>query len=207
MDALQTGIRARIVPLASVAELVPNGGVVLDLGCGQGLVAELVSPRVDRVVGIDFDPRKCAMARQRLAAVPNVEIRHADVVAELERMPEGRAATVLLSDALSSFPSEVAQDRVLSLAARALAPGGTLVLKFIDTDPAWKVRLSWALSFVVCRALRLSRSDGQRFLYRSRSAYRRVLEALDLEVSERLLHRERRLVVPHAVLVARKRRD
>lgn len=204
IEALQTGLRARIVPLDAIAALVPDGGIVLDLGCGQGLLARQIAGRVERVVGVDFDPRKCQMGRELLGGLKNVELVVDDLIAFLERTPAPRARTVLLSDTLSSFIADEVQDRVLLLATRALEPGGTIVLKFIDTEPRWKVTLSRLLSSVIYRVLRLSRSEGQRFRYRSRRVYRTLLEQSGLRVTEHLLHRRLHHPVPHVVLVAQR---
>jgi cyclopropane fatty-acyl-phospholipid synthase-like methyltransferase len=192
------------VPLDAIAALVPDGGVVLDLGCGQGLLARRFAARVERVVAVDFDPRKCQMARDGLALVPNVEVLTEDIGRFLDRIAKNSAQCVVIADTLSSFISKEGQDALLACAASALAPDGVLLLKFIDTSPTWKRAVSHAISAVVYRGLRLSLSQDQQFLYRSRLDYKRVLEGLGFHVSEHLLHRTLHHPVPHVVLVARK---
>ncbi|KMO68564.1 class I SAM-dependent methyltransferase [Mycolicibacterium chlorophenolicum] len=49
-------------------------GDVLDVGCGDGLLAQRLAPVSRTVVGIDTDPAATHRARARLAAVDNVSV-------------------------------------------------------------------------------------------------------------------------------------
>jgi SAM-dependent methyltransferase len=202
LGRLQGAVRARIAPLAEVAALVPPGGRVRELGCGEGLLLALVAPRAERVIGVDFDPRKCRQARARLARFPDVEIREEDILAHLAAAPRGGDRAVLLSDTLSSL-SFAQQDEVLRGAIACLAPGGALVLKIIDTEPAWKTRVSTLVSSFTC-GFKLSLSAGQSFRYRPRGAYREILAAAGLTVEEHLLHERLHHPVPHVVVIGRR---
>lgn len=201
IDWLQARIRARIVPLDQVAAAVPSRGLVLELGCGQGLVLELLADRVERAIGVDYDERKCHLARAALSRHPHVEIVCADIVSFLRDF-SGVAECVIISDTLSSFPKHL-QDEVLALAVQALSKGGTLVLKFIDTTPRWKMLISYLLSTAVYQGLHLSLSEGQEFRYRSRHDYAEVLGRLGVATSTRVLHRWWE-PIPHVMLIGSK---
>jgi cyclopropane fatty-acyl-phospholipid synthase-like methyltransferase len=196
-DYLQTEVRRRIVPLARVAALVPPGGISLELGCGQGLLVELLRTRTERVIGVDFDHRKCRLARARLGA--SAEIVEADLIDYVARAPERSFRSIVLSDTLSHLSDEQ-QDSLLAGCARLLDPRGALVLKVIDTDPPWKTQLSEQLSKVVY-GLRASLSEGQRFHYRPASHYRQLLEKVGFAPT---IHRlDRFHPIPHVAIVAR----
>ncbi len=51
---------------------IPKGGSVLDIGCGTGRWCRAAAPYAGRVVGIDRNPARVRLARQRTAS-PNVE--------------------------------------------------------------------------------------------------------------------------------------
>lgn len=57
---------------------VPEGGTVLDLGCGTGRWCRRAAPRAARVLGIDHDAASVSTARS-LTHDPNVEYRVGDV--------------------------------------------------------------------------------------------------------------------------------
>ena len=110
-------------------ELDGSFGRVLDLGCGRGQLALLLLDlgRATAVEGLDSDARKIDVAR---AAGPEAAFRVADL-ASAELAP---ADTVLLVDVLHYLPF-AEQDAVLLAAARALAPGGRLLLRELDGAP------------------------------------------------------------------------
>jgi SAM-dependent methyltransferase len=72
-------VRARwgSAPLQRMAELAPPAGLIADIGCGHGVLsAALALGRPERrVLGVDPDERKIALARRALATLPNVELR------------------------------------------------------------------------------------------------------------------------------------
>jgi len=198
VDWLQSRTRELIVPLAEVMRRVPHGGTLVDLGCGQGLMLERILDTVDRAVGVDFDPRKLRMARQRLRDAQNLTLIEADLLVWMDTNAE-RFDTALLVDTLSSFePAD--QDRVLIRAVSLLKPGGVLLLKIIDTTPTWKVDASRLLSGLVYRILRLSRSAQQRFWYRPATELAALLEHQGCTVTRLDLHDHH--VIPHVLLVA-----
>jgi predicted TPR repeat methyltransferase len=53
--------------LTRVLERTPEGGVVLDLGCGAGLITAELTTRT-RVVGVDISTGQLALARRNAAA-------------------------------------------------------------------------------------------------------------------------------------------
>lgn len=74
-----------------LARGVPEGGTVLDLGCGTGRWCRRAAARAARVVGVDHDPATVALAR-RLTTSPQVEFR----VGDLRAVGDERYDTVLL---------------------------------------------------------------------------------------------------------------
>jgi SAM-dependent methyltransferase len=98
---------------------LPEGGRVLDLGCGAGIVANDIAGRA-RVVGVDLSREQLRLARER---VPSASF----VLADISRF-EVRDATL---DAVAAFWSiiHVRRERHAELYARIrswLRPGGFL---------------------------------------------------------------------------------
>ena len=97
--------------------------VVGDLGCGTGQLSALLAPFVSRVIAVDSSEAMLASARDRLCDRGNVEIREG----ELESLPiedaELDVATLFLVLHHVADPGRVVRE-----AARALKPGGLLLL-------------------------------------------------------------------------------
>ncbi len=101
-------------------------GRVLDLGCGRGQLSLLLLElgRATAVIGLDSDVSKVEVAR---LAGPDADFRVADV-ARAQLPP---ADTILLIDVLHYLPF-AEQDALLLAAARALEPGGRLLVRELD---------------------------------------------------------------------------
>ena len=109
--------RAALLPVAP-----RDGAVLVDLGCGGGLLAPQVAHLGYRHVGLDLVDASLAIARAH-GVTP--------VLADVARLPlaDGCADAVSAGEILEHVPDPV---RVIGEACRILRPGGTLVLDTIN---------------------------------------------------------------------------
>jgi ArsR family transcriptional regulator len=131
-DHLREGLFGDTFYLWAVLGLIDSTIVVGDLGCGTGQLAQTVAPHVERVIAVDASPDMLDAARQRLAELPNVEVRQGD----LESLPiaAGELHVAMLSLVLHYSPDPA---RALTEVARALRPGGrVLVVDMLPHDRA-----------------------------------------------------------------------
>lgn len=98
-------------------------GKVVDLGCGDGVLAELIAERADGVTCVDISATVIAAARKRLKNFPNIEF----VCADMHALPldSGSYDHVFLMHALA-YTTE--PKRVLEETARLLRRGGKLIV-------------------------------------------------------------------------------
>jgi len=106
---------------AFVREL-PNGGRVLDVGCGSGVKSEYLIAHGLNVVGIDVSDKLLDIARRE---VPEGDFRVLSMT-DLEKMPETFDG-VFAQASLLHIPKEDAGEVVKKMAER-LAPGGLLYI-------------------------------------------------------------------------------
>jgi ubiquinone/menaquinone biosynthesis C-methylase UbiE len=123
-----------------IGEPQPQGGVLLDVGCGQGKSFHLLRDafRFDRLIGLDADPHSVELSR--------AEAQHERIDAELLI---GDCAQIELPDASvdivfchQTFHHLVEQERALAEFWRVLKPDGLLLFAestkaYIDT---WVIR-------------------------------------------------------------------
>lgn len=109
--------------LHALLGLLDRQAVVGDLGAGTGQVAEALAPFVGGVVAVDHSEAMLEAARARLADADNVDVR----AGRLEALPiaDEELDAALLGLVLHHMPSP---DVVLAEAARALRPGGRLLI-------------------------------------------------------------------------------
>lgn len=97
---------------------------VLEIGCGEGLLAELLTQRAEHLTVVDLSERALERARKRLAGRPNVVIERRDVVTE--PLP-GTFDLIVCSETLVYMQRgelDIVRDKIIS----ALAPDGHLLL-------------------------------------------------------------------------------
>jgi demethylmenaquinone methyltransferase/2-methoxy-6-polyprenyl-1,4-benzoquinol methylase/ArsR family transcriptional regulator len=116
---------------AAIVEAAGTGFArLLDIGCGAGRMLELLAPRADNAVGVDLSPAMLGVARAQIeqAGLRNVQLRQGDIYA----LPvEGGAFDLAMLHQVLHYLDTPA--RALREAARALAPGGRLIV--VDFAP------------------------------------------------------------------------
>jgi uncharacterized protein (DUF2062 family)/SAM-dependent methyltransferase len=168
-----------------------NGGTLVDVGCGQGLMLSVLvqaqrqwaegrwppesprPPQFDRLVGIELRPRIARLARQALS--PAVDVLSSDA---RHAMPSS-ADAVLFFDILH-LVSPDDQERLIARAAAALSPGGTILIREADPSGGWRflmVRLGNRLKSIGVGRWR------QRFYFRASTAWASLLSREGLDVA------------------------
>jgi len=164
---------------ASVLEQIPEEGVLLDVGCGEGYLLALVralQPAV-RLVGLDHDPRRVETGRVALGDESSLEFRVAD--AREAELPSADVVTCL--DVLH-YMSPPEQDALIERLAAALEPGGLLLLREAQAGAGIRSAATrWSERILVA----LGRHKGDGVFLRPRAELRDRLEGVGLRVEER----------------------
>jgi methionine biosynthesis protein MetW len=116
-----------------VASLLPRGARVLDVGCGAGSLAQVLSGKVSgtEFLGIEPDALRAERARSRGLDV-RVGYLSQKVIREV-----GLFDIVLLADVLEHLPDP---QSILLTAREALKPGGAIIVS-VPNVAHWSVRL------------------------------------------------------------------
>jgi trans-aconitate methyltransferase len=156
--------RAFLADLARIEEYVPRHGFVVDLGCGHGLFPNLLveaSP-TRRVLGLDSDERKIAVARSTVAGREDLRFEVSDIVT----VPPPRCDAITIVDVLYLMPPED-QERVLRNCASALAEGAALIVKAQEARIDPRYALTYAQE-IVSVSLGLTRGARRGFHFPAR---------------------------------------
>ena len=131
--------------LEEIGQYLPPSGAVLDIGCGFGLFSlYYAATGPGRFIrGLDLDGRRIAMARRAAArlGIDNVAYEEADA---RHFKGAGEVAAAYMLDIVHHVPPAAVRP-LLGELARCLPPGGTLLVKDVDTRPAAKRWFTWAL--------------------------------------------------------------
>lgn len=156
--------RAFLSDLAFVERYVPRHGFTVDLGCGHGLFANLLveASASRRVLGIDLDERKIAIARSTVEGRDALRFEVGDIVSD--SVPKCDAVTIV--DVLYLL-SPAQQERVLHSAAAALSENAPLVVKAQERRASPRYAFGYAQE-LIATAVGLTRgaTSGLHFLPR-----------------------------------------
>ena len=119
-DLCAPGILGLLEPILS------RRGLVVELGCGSGLLTRYLIDAGHRVLATDASPAMLDLARQH---VPEAEIEQ--LVLPDDRIPDADAI-VSIGHVLNYLPSEVALERALADVGRAVRAGGLFALDLCD---------------------------------------------------------------------------
>jgi uncharacterized protein (DUF2062 family) len=131
------------------AGVLPSGGTLLDVGCGQGLALALLvearrsadegtwprgwpaPPRFDAMIGVELRHRVATLARIALEGEATI------VAADVRTLPLAPARAVLLFDVLQLL-TPVEQEVLVAHLAERLEPGGAVVVREADAAAGWR---------------------------------------------------------------------
>lgn len=159
-------LRTLILPLDEIDRALPNRGTIIDLGCGQGIIAKHVARNKNRtVIGVDLDAK-----RLEKSTLANLRFELADI----RKYNLKGADAVILSDVLHHI-SLIDQARVLENIKKSLKKEGLLIIKEIDTAEAIRSKLSrfWDLVFY----------PKEKIYFQNAKVLKRKLEQLGFKVS------------------------
>jgi len=170
--------------------LLPDGRVLIDVGCGTGLMLALIDeaaraaragrwsstrpqpPRFDQLIGIELRPRVAATAARILDGAATI------LAEDVRQTNAAHASAILAFDVLHMLPA-VDQDTIVARLVHMLEPGGVLLLREADAGGGWRfafVRLGNTLKAIVTFNWR------QRFHFRTAAAWQQLLESHGLDV-------------------------
>lgn len=126
-------LRSAILPLAEIDKALPKQGKIMELGCGQGVIAKYLARRNGRLVlGIDSNRERISTSEKR-----NLHFRVGDITNIVYKPQDG----FIISDVLHHI-SLKDQKSLLSKLNKALKKNGTLIIKEIDTSEFLRSKLS-----------------------------------------------------------------
>jgi len=112
-------------------ELFPQQGKILDIGCGYGFMAYMLSftSAQRKITGLDYDEEKIDTANNCFSKTNNINFVHGDVMGfEFEQYD-----AIIVADMLHYLPP-AEQKLVIEKCISNLNPGGSLIIRDGDAD-------------------------------------------------------------------------
>lgn len=158
-------LRSQMLPLSEIDAKVPQKGKIIDLGCGEGVIAKyLARVSTRQIVGVDNNKK-----RLQKSGSQNLQFTQADI----RNYPVTGADAVIISDVLHHIAYK-GQQMLLTKISRSLKKGGTLIIKEIDESELVRSRSSRLWDFVFY--------PKDKIYYHRSQDLKKYLEELDFKV-------------------------
>lgn len=131
-------------------ELLPKQGKIIDIGCGYGFMANMLSytSKEREIQGWDYDSEKIALAQEVARESDRVSFFVKDIVVD----DFEKADTFVFNDVLH-YLSEETQFKVLSNALARLNNNGSIVIRDADTDLNKRAKFTKLTEFLSIKVL------------------------------------------------------
>jgi 2-polyprenyl-3-methyl-5-hydroxy-6-metoxy-1,4-benzoquinol methylase len=186
-------------PFDAIERATPLEGRILEVGCGHGLLsAYLALTSTGRqVTGVDIDEHKIALADEARSHLEPGEATLAFRHVDPGRFADGEWDTIVVADVLYLL-SPNSKRELLRTMADHVADDGVVVVKEIDTRPAWKFAINRMQEFLATRVLRIT--QGATLDYESADDLAGTLAALGLTTHVESI--DKGYPHPHVLIVA-----
>lgn len=137
--------RWAIVPFGQIESYFPKNGLIIDIGCGEGVLATLlaISSKKRKVEGYDINQDKINLGQSIAQRIPNLSFQRKNVLKE--NLP--KAAGFVLSDFLHHIPEEQHKS-LLKRIVEATDKNGIIVIKEIDLADGIRSKISRFFDFL-----------------------------------------------------------
>ena len=176
-----TGLFSRIrvwdAPFEQVEKLVPKKGLILDLGCGDGLLANYlaISGPERKIVGVDLNKERIKHAQKGLK---NTRFIHEDALKEKGLSPD----VIIMSHVLHHLKSFEAQDKLLQDCIAGLRKGGKLIILEIKPSLSLEYLVTIVVDYTIYPMLFEKKIIGSRVYYRKEGNWVNLLSSCGLNV-------------------------
>ncbi|QQG43477.1 MAG: class I SAM-dependent methyltransferase [Candidatus Daviesbacteria bacterium] len=177
---LFTSIRLWDAPYEEIAALVPSKGVIADLGCGDGLMVNLLALEepTRQLIGVEINKDRLKLAKKGLA---NTKF----IYGSADRVKIPKADGILMIHLLHHLTSRDQQIEILKSSYQALKPGGKLIIAEIGKKPFLKYLFTWFTDVVIVPILFEKRLYNKEIFYRTQQEWQTLLKKIGFKVSSK----------------------
>ncbi len=195
-SAVFNKIRAWDAPFDEIEKIVPKEGIILDLGCGDGLLGNFlaVSSKKRKVVGIEIN-------EERVKSSPCIENRTFFRVGNILKDNFPKANAITLIHVLHHLSSYEDQEKLINKCKTKLKTGGVLVIAEIIEKPILKFIFTAFTDYVILPILFENKLFSGKIYFRRLKAWQKLLKNNGFIISTKLINRG--MPFSHVIIKAR----
>ncbi len=172
-------------PYEVVDRMLPDRGVITELGCGEGLLCNYlaIAKPQRKIIGIELVSQRMKLAEK---GIKNTSYKVGDVV----KTPFKKADAFILFHVLHHLPGKKAQEKVLLKAKNALNKGGKLIIVDVHVTFTLKYLAAWVADHFLVPWV-FEKRFFTRAYFRTEREWKKTLNNLGFRVKTRVETRGR----------------
>jgi 2-polyprenyl-3-methyl-5-hydroxy-6-metoxy-1,4-benzoquinol methylase len=194
--SLYIKIRWLLCPYLEIEDQISQSATCLDVGCGFGLLSNLLSLSSQKryVIGIDIDNRRIETAQKTIGDRENIEF----ICQDLFDIKKESFNVITFVDVLHHISNEIKQ-RIIEKSVSLLSPEGKIIIKDITDRPRWK----YFYNYLFDNSTRIFKiTKGNRCAYLNAQGFQKLLKNHGLHPCEiRIRHQD---LAPHCLIMGSK---
>lgn len=193
-----SSIRIWDAPFEAINKLVPNSGKILDLGSGDGLLANYLALSQSKraVYGYEINKERLSISNR---GIKNAHFSQSD----LTRLKLPKNNCMLLVHVLHHLPNKREQEKLLTRCYSQMDARGKLVIVEIVREPLFKYVITWITDAFVVPMLFEKRLFNKDFFYRTTPEWQALLKSIGFSVKTYSAHKGKPF--SHVIFVATKK--
>lgn len=190
-DKAYIKLRWRLCPFYLIEKFLPKKGIIIDVGCGYGLLANYLALKHNErnVYGYDLNQRRIKIANKSIKNRGNIHFEAKDV----KMLKLNSCDAIVMSDFLHHIPYKE-QKNLARQAHNKLKKGGILMIQDIGRKPLWKYYIAIFIDNVV--------NFFPKLYYFSSSSFKYMLEKNGFIVN--VIRADKSLPLPDVLFVCKK---
>lgn len=182
---LSSKIRFWDAPLQELEKIIPKSGVILDLGCGEGVLTNYLAicSRERKLTGIEFNRDRIKAANH---GIENTQFIYADVLKK--KLP--KSDVIVMSHLLHHLPSKEDQIKLINNCYKSLKKDGKLIVAEVNKSASFKYFLGWITDVFIVPILFENQIYDTHIFHRSKKEWEKVFKENKFIVKNMFLTRD-----------------
>lgn len=160
-------------------ELIPNKGIITDVGCGYGFMLYMlnfVSPE-RQCIGLDYDCQKINTAQNNISKNDNINF----ICGNVELMDFPQSDTFIIADVLHYMPFE-RQEFILKKCINSLNDGGKIIIRDGNSEMEKRHRGTKFTELMSTKIVKFNKTNYEKLYFTSKSKIENIFSDFNVKV-------------------------
>ena len=182
-------------PLLEINELVPKSGVILDLGCGEGILTNFlaINSTKRKMIGVELSGHRVGQAKKGLK---NTKFLTGSVL----KLKLPKADAIIVSHVFHHLGNKKRQEELLDVCFKFLKPKGKLIIGEVDYQFSLRYFFAWITDILLVPIFFEKKLLDLQIDHRGRKEWKTLLQKHGFKVIHMKVTKDR--IYPEVVMVA-----